>query len=130
MKSLLFAFCAALFSVTLMAQQAEKKVKTIPAVRTAQKIIIDGDLKDEAWQKAPVAGDFVEWRPSFGRLETEKNKTEIRILYDNTAIYIGGFCHIPNDSLASELVGRDQVGSNDFVGVLFDTYNVKINGVG
>ena len=111
--------------------QKEKVVKKIPAVRTAQKIIIDGDLRDEAWQSAPVASDLVEWRPTFGTIESEKNKTEIRILYDNNAIYIGGFCHeASRDSIATELVGRDVVGVNDFVGVLFDTYNDKINGFG
>lgn len=120
---MLSSFCAT--------AQKEKVVKKIPAVRTTQKIIIDGDLKDEAWQSAPVASDLVEWRPTFGSIETEKNKTEIRILYDNNAIYIGGFCHeASKDSIATELVGRDVVGVNDFVGVLFDTYNDKINGFG
>jgi hypothetical protein len=131
MKPLLFAFCAALCSLTAMAQQTEKKVKMVPAVRTTQKITIDGDLKDEAWKLAPVATDFVEWRPSYGLAETDNNRTEIRILYDNSAIYIGGFCHVATpDSLSTELVGRDRIGVNDFVGVIFDTYNDKINGFG
>jgi len=115
----------------LAAQKADKPVKKLAAVRTTQKIVIDGDLKDDAWQQAPVATDMVEWRPSFGKIENYANRTEIRILYDNSAIYVGGFCHqASNDSISSELVGRDQVGVNDFVGVLFDTYNDKINGFG
>jgi len=131
MKPLLLAFCATLLSMNLMAQAVEKTVKKIPAVRTTQKIVIDGDLKDEAWQLAPIATDMVEWRPSYGKIEDYKNRTEIRILYDNSAIYVGGFCHqASNDSISSELVGRDVVGVNDFVGVLFDTYNDKINGFG
>ncbi len=32
--------------------------------------------------------------------------------------------------MATELVGRDRVGVNDFAGVMFDTYQDKINGVG
>lgn len=114
-----------------MAQNAVKTVKKMPAVRTTQKIVIDGDLKDDAWKSAPVATDMVEWRPSFGKAENYENRTEIRILYDNTAIYIGGFCHqASNDSISTELVGRDKVGVNDFVGILFDTYNDQINGFG
>ena len=131
MKSLFFIFCTTLLSMGLSAQKADKPVKKLAAVRTTQKIVIDGDLKDDAWQQAPVATDMVEWRPSFGKIENYANRTDIRILYDNSAIYVGGFCHqASNDSISSELVGRDQVGVNDFVGVLFDTYNDKINGFG
>jgi len=131
MKSFLFAFCTTLLFMGLSAQNADKPVKKLAAVRATQKIVIDGDLKDDAWQLAPVATDMVEWRPSFGKIENYANRTEIRILYDNSAIYVGGFCHqASNDSISYELVGRDQVGVNDFVGVLFDTYNDKINGFG
>ena len=130
MKLLLLFFCILLLAFTAPAQKP-KLVKKLPAVRTTQKIVIDGDLNDEAWKSAPIATNLVEWRPSFGSVEAEKNRTEIRILYDNTAIYIGGFCHeASNDSISTELVGRDVIGVNDFVGVLFDTYNDKINGFG
>lgn len=131
MKPLLLLAIFSIILVFTAGAQQEKIVRKLPAVRTTQKIIIDGDLKDEAWKSAPVATDMVEWRPSFGKVEDAKNKTEVRILYDNTAIYIGGFCHeASKDSISSELVGRDVVGVNDFVGVLFDTYNDKINGFG
>ncbi|MFP5041024.1 DUF5916 domain-containing protein [Parasediminibacterium sp. JCM 36343] len=103
----------------------------MPAARATQKIIIDGDLADEAWKAAPVADSFVQRQPSFGKPESYKNRTEVKILYDDNAIYIGGYCHEGSkDSVSSELVGRDVIGVNDFVGVLFDTYNDKINGFG
>lgn len=105
--------------------------KTIPATRTTKHIIIDGKLNDSAWQGAPIATNLVELRPSFGNIEDAKNKTEVYILYDDDAIYVGGFCHEPSaDSISKELVGRDVIGVNDFVGVLFDTYKDKINGFG
>ncbi|MEJ7671490.1 MAG: hypothetical protein WKF59_01915 [Chitinophagaceae bacterium] len=31
------------------------------------------------------------------------------------------------DSISKELVGRDKAGVNDFVGIILDTYNDKIN---
>ncbi|MES2003728.1 MAG: DUF5916 domain-containing protein [Bacteroidota bacterium] len=132
MKLLLPAVCALGCCLSATAQTTQEKiVKKLPAVRTTQKIVIDGNLSDEAWKSAPVATDLVEWRPTFGKIEDEKNKTEIRILYDNSAIYVSGFCHqASNDSISTELVGRDKVGVNDFVGILFDTYNDKINGFG
>lgn len=102
-----------------------------PAVRTAEKIIIDGFINDSAWGKAPLATDFVEFRPNIDKHEDERNKTEVWILYDDNAIYVAGFCHEgSSDSLSTELIGRDVIGSNDFVGVLFDTYLDGINGFG
>ena len=132
MKLMLLAVCSLLSVLCLSAQEKKERViKKIPAVRTTEKIVIDGDLKDEAWQKAPLVTELVEWRPTYGKVEDFDNRTEIRILYDNANIYISGFCHERSaDSISTELVGRDVVGVNDFVGVIFDTYNDKINGFG
>ncbi len=53
------------------------------------------------------------------------------ILYDDNAVYISGICReLSKDSVATELVGRDRLGINDFAGVMFDTYRDQINGVG
>ncbi len=117
-------------SLTLMAQNKQLS-KEIKAVRTNAKIKIDGDINEDAWKTAALATNFIEWRPSFGKIEDEKNKTEIFLLYDDAAFYVAGFCHETSvDSISKELVGRDVVGVNDFVGVIFDTYNDKINGFG
>jgi hypothetical protein len=135
MKKLLFSVFATLATLCLGAQvkdaPKERVIKKYPAVRTTSKITIDGDLTDEAWKNVPLATDLVEWRPSYGKIEDYDKRTEIRILYDNSNIYISGFCHErSNDSISTELVGRDVIGVNDFVGVIFDTYNDKINGFG
>ena len=130
MRPLLLGLFAIIICLSGFAQK-QQVIKNLPAVRTTQKIVIDGDLNDLAWKTAPMATDFVEWRPSYGKIEKKENRTEVYVLYDNNAIYIGGFCHeASNDSISTELVGRDVVGVNDFVGVLFDTYNDKINGFG
>lgn len=103
--------------------------KSIKATRTNLPVKIDASLTDSAWKNATYFSNFIEWRPSFGRIE--ENKTEIYLLYDNNAFYIGGYCHEKNnDSISKELVGRDAVGVNDFVGIIFDTYQDRINGFG
>lgn len=105
--------------------------KQINAVRTQTKIVIDGDITDAAWTNAANASGLVEWRPTFGKKEDYETRTEIYLLYDDNAFYIAGFCHErTTDSISNELVGRDVVGVNDFVGIIFDTYNDKINGFG
>ena len=126
---LLIIFTASSFS--LFAQTAPAVHRELKAVRTTQKIIIDGNLSDSAWRSAALAADFIEWKPDFGKVEQKQDRTEIYLLYDDDAIYVGGFCHEASaDSISKELVGRDVVGVNDFVGILFDTYNDKINGFG
>lgn len=105
--------------------------KKLAAQRVTSAIKTDGNLDEDAWKTAPLATDFIESRPAFGALEKADSKTEIFILYDNTSIYIGGYCHEKTaDSVSRELAGRDKIGSNDFLGVIFDTYNDKINASG
>ena len=110
--------------------QKDSLYKQISAVRKTAAIKIDGDISDKEWLNAAKLDSFVEWRPSYGKVEAFKNRTEIYLLYDDQAIYIAGYCHESKDSISKELVGRDVVGVNDFVGVIFDTYNDKINGFG
>jgi hypothetical protein len=105
--------------------------RTIAAVKTILPIKIDGELNEEAWKTAPVANNLVEQRPTFGKAEAAANRSEFYILYDDNAVYFGGFCHEQSrDSISTELVGRDQIGINDFAGIIFDTYRDQINGVG
>lgn len=128
---MLLLWATLLITQVLGAQDQQRTVRKIQAMRTTQKIVIDGDPSDSAWMSAPMATDFVEWRPTFGLKEEEKNRTEVRILYDDNAIYISGYLHEASaDSITKELVGRDVVGVNDFIGVIFDTYHDKINGFG
>jgi hypothetical protein len=125
-----------IFSLALLLLSAafcfgQDSLKRMPAVRTALPVKIDGELNDEAWKAAPAFTNFVEQRPAFGQRENEGTKTEVYLLYDDEAIYVGGFCHeLSRDSISTELLGRDRIGVNDFVGVIFDTYLDKINGSG
>jgi hypothetical protein len=114
-----------------LAANAQTAQRQLPAKRTTAAFKIDGELNEAAWKTAPPATNFIEWRPTAGKPESPETGTEVYILYDNTSIYIGGFCHErTRDSVSRDLVGRDVVGVNDFVGVIFDTYNDKINAFG
>ncbi|MDB5191131.1 MAG: hypothetical protein JWQ96_694 [Segetibacter sp.] len=129
MRKLCLSLASVILVIIVNAQQAT--VRQIPAVRTTKPIKIDGEINEEAYKTAPVITNLVEHRPTFGKAENEGTRTEAYILYDDNAIYVGGFCHEKTrDSISTELVGRDVVGINDFIGVVFDTYNDKINGFG
>ncbi|HEU4902469.1 MAG TPA: DUF5916 domain-containing protein, partial [Flavisolibacter sp.] len=125
----LLALPAILLAFLSFAQQPAPK--KLPAKRTTASIKIDGEINEAAWKEAVPATDFVEWRPNAGVAENSSNKTVVYFLYDNTSVYIGGYCYErTRDSISRELVGRDVVGVNDFVGVIFDTYHDKINASG
>ena len=125
----LYLFALFLFSFYHLA--AQSPTRQVAAIRTTLPIKIDGEINEEAWKKGALITDLVEMRPSFGQLEDKRNRTELYLLYDDNAIYFGGILHEASpDSISTELAGRDAVGVNDFVGVVFDTYQDKINGLG
>ncbi|MEQ1554625.1 MAG: DUF5916 domain-containing protein, partial [Ferruginibacter sp.] len=107
---------------------AQTNRKELSIVKISDKITIDGNLKEQIWQNVPTATNFVELRPTPFLLEENENKTKIHLVYNNDGIYIGGYCYErTKDSVTSELIGRDGFGNNDFLGVVFDTYNDKLN---
>ncbi|MBS1509663.1 MAG: carbohydrate binding family 9 domain-containing protein [Bacteroidetes bacterium] len=112
------------------AAAAQIPKRSINAMRITRSLKIDGVLDEPEWKTAPVADKFVELRPVLNRAEdTVHNATLVYFLYNNEGIYIGGYCHERSkDSISSELTGRDGFGNNDFIGIIFDTYNDKING--
>src|SRR5213593_3336718 len=57
----------------------------LPAGATT--IQIDGELSEEAWTKAPVVSEFLQREPSEGMAAT--HQTEVRVLFDTTALYVG-----------------------------------------
>jgi hypothetical protein len=56
------------------------------ATRTTRPPVVDGRLGDEAWSRAQVLSDFIQQDPDEG---PATERTEVRILYDDTALYVG-----------------------------------------
>ncbi|MCC3152905.1 DUF5916 domain-containing protein [Hymenobacter sp. BT770] len=101
--------------------------RQLQAIRITTPPKLDGTLDDAVWQTAPVATQFYELEPTPGRLE--KNPTEVRVLYDDAAIYVGAIMHdVSPDSVLRELSARDNIGNSDWFGVFIDTYNDHQNG--
>ncbi len=103
--------------------------KILLAKRTEKSVKIDGVLNDIAWKDAAKADNFVEFRPNIGKIDSLGDHTEAFIMYSDDGIYIGGTCYESDPSqISKELVGRDGIGANDYIGFIFDTYNDKLNG--
>jgi len=80
------------------------------ATRLSGSIKIDGKLDEAAWASAVASGDFTESYPNVGGKPTDP--TEVRILYDDDALYVGVrmFDSEPN-LIAAQLARRDASGS-------------------
>ena len=103
--------------------------RQLQALRITEAIKLDADLSEPAWQQAPLAGQFIEQRPTPGR--PERHPTEVRVLYDDAALYVGAVLHdVSPDSVARELSQRDDINNSDFFGVFLDTYHDQLNGYG
>ncbi|MEM7162810.1 MAG: DUF5916 domain-containing protein [Bacteroidota bacterium] len=102
--------------------------KEIEALRIADKIKIDGYLDESIWEQAKVASDFTTFEPDPG--EEPLYDTEVKMLYDDEAIYLGVFMkdEYP-DSILKELTLRDDIGNTDFFAVSFDYYRSGLSGL-
>ncbi|MBF9238298.1 carbohydrate binding family 9 domain-containing protein [Hymenobacter sp. BT683] len=116
---------APISAATDAAKPAPKR--QLQAVRINTPLKLDGMLDEAVWQTAPIASQFYELEPTPGR--PEKYPTEVRILYDDAAIYVGAIMHdVSQDSILRELSARDNIGNSDWFGVFIDTYNDHLNG--
>jgi hypothetical protein len=97
-------------------------------VRTTEAPTIDGVLDERAWQETAPLDEFVQIEPTEGQPATER--TEVRLLYTSTAIYVGVICF---DSEPSRLVTTDSRRDSGLTGqdsfqMIFDTYHDHQNG--
>ncbi len=110
---------------------SQQKKKECVCTRCLHAPKIDGDLGDSAWKNAPVATDFIQSAPNPG--QPSRLRTEVRMLYDNTAIYVSAMMYDPHpDSILHELSKRDNVfyGPNaDAFGITLDPYCTGQNAV-
>jgi hypothetical protein len=98
--------------------------KAIQTKFTSEKIILDGKLDETIWQSVPIATDFIMFQPDNGKPVPENKRTEVRVLYDNEAVYISAqlYDNEPNKIL-KEINKRDNFGTADFFGVFINGYN-------
>ncbi|MCX3264474.1 DUF5916 domain-containing protein [Pedobacter agri] len=117
-------------SMSLAFAQDPAKQKELQAVRTIKTPKIDGVLDDACWINVPIATDFFEIRPVPGRVEKKDRRTEMKVLYDDVAIYVYARMYDDKDSVSHELVSRDNIGNADFISIIVDPFYDKMNGNG
>src|SRR5688500_16029467 len=80
--------------------------KTTVAIKVISPPKIDGLLDEKIWSEAPPATGFITNTPSFGNPSTDT--TSVKILYDNTAIYIGAILYGDPTLIRKQFTPRDQ----------------------
>jgi hypothetical protein len=118
-----FIFITVLFLLQTSLITGTDKKKSLQALETDDKIIVDGKLQENAWQKAPVTSGFIQFTPDKGA--PASLQTEVRMLYNKNYIFFGITCF---DSQPQKIVARvskreGEVSSDDSVAIALDTFN-------
>lgn len=98
----------------------------VKAVKTTEKITLDGSLDEADWQQAQAVADFFRMEPKQGG--KHDFPTEVKILFDEKKLYVGVFCR---DSLGKKGVRvqdfrRDfEYGENDIFFFQLDPQNLR-----
>ena len=124
LKQFLFiVFCICTYELTT----AQQKLP-VTATRISSSPKIDGKLDDDCWKQGIAYSEFFEGVPQVGILS---HNTELTIVYNNDAIYIGAKCFMKRDSIWMQLTQRDQLmGYTDAFYIGFDTYHDGQNAFG
>lgn len=120
MKKYFFIYLLCIFSFS-HAQQTKKSVK---ALRAPKPPTIDGVLNEPFWDSAEVAKNFVMYQPGDGTPERENKKSEVRVVYDDVAIYFGAtFYDDEPNKIPLQFTSRDEFGNTDLFTISINPLN-------
>jgi hypothetical protein len=98
--------------------------KEISTVKIKNPIKIDASLNEEDWKNVPIAKNFVMFNQENGKPELPELRTEVKVLYDDDAIYVGAILYDNEpDKILKEISERDDIGAADFFGVFINGFN-------
>ena len=107
-----------------LAQADGRIIKELKTTRIDKAPKIDGKLDEDVWSKAEIATGFSMFQPGHGEAPPEDKKTEVRILYDDEALYIGATMHDGEpDRILKQLTDRDNFGTTDVFGLTINPNN-------
>ncbi len=102
--------------------------KQLRAVRVTTRPVIDGRMDESVWQQAEPITDFHQIRPGDGSSPSEP--TEVYVLYDDDALYIGARMADSDPALiAAPTIRHGQgLGGDDRLVVILDPFNTRRTG--
>lgn len=113
-----------LFSIALHSQEIVITKKVLDAKFASTSIAIDGELDEQIWQSTQTAKDFISFEPKNGTPIPNELRSEVKVIYDNDAVYIGATLYDNEPSkILKEITERDNFGTSDLFGVFINGYN-------
>lgn len=114
----------ALFFLIFYSFNSYSQKKILFAKSIEENITIDGKINEEIWKTESVATDFVMFQPDNGKPINTNKKTEVKVLYDNNAIYIAALLYDNEpDKIKKEITNRDVFGVSDNFSVYINGFN-------
>jgi Domain of unknown function (DUF5916)/Carbohydrate family 9 binding domain-like len=101
---------------------------SVRMVRTTTPPVIDGKLDEPAWKTAALVDDLHQVSPI--EYADPDERSEIYLLYDDEALYIGAYLYdnMPQDITANNLRQNDSIGQDDRFYVTIDPFNSRRSG--
>jgi hypothetical protein len=126
MKAILLASLIPVLSATAFADSLSVK-PPVRAVRLAAPVTVDGALDEAVWQSDNAVIDFAQRDPVEGA--TPSQRTEVRVAYDDDALYVGARCWDEHpDSIIVRLSRRDVSVPADRFSIYLDPYHDRRSG--
>lgn len=127
------AQAAGTLSAASRVPELEKSRPRLIAVRIDAAPEIDGDLRDAVWERATPTTAFTQKFPNETQVPSEP--TELRVLYDDSTLYIGFNCVQVGTPVTGRLARRDRQVEADWVRVAIDdgsnsAYEFSVNAAG
>jgi hypothetical protein len=121
---LIAAWAAFLFSSRALFGLDTRDLKPVP-----KPPVIDGKLDPGEWDEAFKMTNFKTFEPDYGKDPSQK--TEGYFLYDAENFYFAFRCYDTEPAkIKASINKRDNMFSDDFVGIIIDTYNTMQSGYG
>jgi len=119
------AVMALLVPATATAQNGSRP--SYRATETGAPPVVDGVLSEPQWSDAAPLGDFVQRVPTDG--EPASEETEVRVLFDADAIYVGAwlFDSDPSRIVPGEGIRDYDLAQSDAVMLILDTFRDEQN---
>ncbi len=121
-KLITLIYVLVFYSLVCTGQQQD-----VQALKVISSVHIDGILDEDVWKDAHSATQFITSSPSFGMPASDS--TTVKVLYDNTAIYIGVILYGDPSQIRKQFTPRDQerMADVDYFAVFIDPYYDRQN---
>jgi hypothetical protein len=102
--------------------------KTVRIQRATEPPVIDGELNEEIWVRAPLVDDFHQVTPV--EFDAPSERTEVYVLYDRDALYIGARLYESDPSQINARILRQgqNINADDRFFVHLDPFNNRRSG--